>query len=68
MITAHIKFKCTMPMCKNTKSFYIMPLDEKVGNSYVHSLTNYRITCRICGQDYILSFKIKSLKRKNNGK
>lgn len=63
MITAHLKFKCKL--CNNAQNFYIMPLDEKVGkNDFVHSLANYRLSCKKCGQDYILKFTIKLLKRK----
>ena len=62
MLTAKINFKCKL--CNNAQSWYIMPIDEKAGNSYVHSLSNFRLTCKKCGQDYILKFTIKLLKRK----
>lgn len=65
MFTCKIDFKCKL--CDNTQNWYIMPVDIKAGNSYVHSLNDYRVVCKKCGQDYILSFKIKLLKRKSNG-
>ena len=63
MITTKIKFRCTL--CNQSKDFYIMPLDEEVGkDDFVHSIDSYRLTCKICGEDYILKFTIKPLKRK----
>ena len=59
MITSHIKFRCKL--CNNAQSWYVMPLDEKTkSNDFVHSFTHYKLQCKKCGQDYILSFKIKS--------
>jgi len=64
MITARLEFACSL--CGNKKNFYVMPLDEITkSRDYIHSLTKYRLSCKKCGQDYILSFKVKLLKRKN---
>lgn len=63
MITAQLEFDCML--CKNKKDFYVMPLDQKTkSNDFIHSPTNYRLSCKKCGQDYILKFSIKLLKRK----
>ena len=65
MFTTRIKFRCKL--CNNAQSWYVMPLDEKTkSQDFVHSLTNFRLSCKKCGQDYILSFEIKPLKRKKS--
>lgn len=67
MITAKLQFNCVL--CGNGQNFYVMPIDEKTkANDYVHSLTKYRLSCKKCGQDYILSFKVKELKRNKKNK
>ena len=60
MIKASIRFKCKL--CGNDKNFYIMPLFEKVGEKdYINSKTRYKLQCKECGKNYLLTFNIKAL-------
>jgi len=58
MIVLKIDFKCKL--CGNCDDFYVMPIDEKVGkDDYISSLNRYRLQCKKCKKDYILSFNIE---------
>ena len=63
MFKLSLNIKCEL--CGNDKKFYLMPLDQKVkSGDYIHSKTKYRITCKKCGQDYILTLNLGKLERK----
>ena len=59
MFSAKIDFKCIL--CGNKQHWYISPLEEKKGSSFVHSLTAYKVICKHCGKTYILKFNIKAV-------
>ena len=62
MIYTKLDFPCKL--CGNRKDWFVIPLDIKTkSNDYIKSLTHYRIQCKKCGQDYILSFEIRLLER-----
>jgi len=63
MLNCKIKFRCIF--CNQSKDWYIMPIEEKVDSGdYKHSLTKYQITCKDCGMNYLLEFRILPLEHK----
>jgi len=62
MITTKIDFKCKL--CKST-NLYVMPLDIKTkSGDYIRSNSRFRLKCKKCGMEYLLTLTIKSLDRK----
>lgn len=57
----HLKILFTCQMCGNNKNFYAIPIDKKAGNSYIHSLKEFKLQCKDCGKDYLLNYNIKGL-------
>ncbi len=58
-MTLHFSFACKLCGNKNENEFYVMPVDVKtLTGDVVHSSTQYRLTCKLCGQDHILILRI----------
>ena len=63
MLYPKIKYQCLV--CGNKSDWYIMPLDEKTkSGDTVRSNTLFRMQCKKCGENYILSFNIQRMERK----
>lgn len=63
MFNCKIKFTCII--CNQKKNWYIMPMEEKTkSGDYKHSLNKYKITCKKCGMNYLLEFRIIPMEHK----
>ena len=66
MIYCKIDYPCKL--CGNKQSWYISPLEEKtISGDYVNSVTKFEITCKKCGQRYLLQFNMSMKKRNKRG-
>jgi len=63
MLSAKFSFRCAV--CNNKNDWYIQPKEEKTkSGDYYNSMTEFEITCKNCGQRYILILNIKKKRDK----
>lgn len=62
MLYFRMKYKCGV--CDNQQKWYIQPVEEKTATGdHYNSNTRFEITCKKCGQRYILTLDMRK-KRK----